>query len=136
MKKILFFCLAMAMIVSACGQSEADRKAYIATSDALKNSYFQTKTAESTLPTLSPSNSETPTYRVFKSTGLYSDLDINADQIAELPVGTILEPAPGDEFWKCRSFVDSGMTFRLCRVKVRDTGKVGWVLQKRVEINY
>ena len=72
-------------------------------------------------------------YEVIKSTGLYSALDINADMIAELSVGTLLEPADGRNSLYCDSFDDSGMTFTLCEVKVVQTGKTGWVLKKWVE---
>lgn len=74
----------------------------------------------------------TPTYKVIKSTGLYSAFDVNANMIAELSVGTLLVPAYGSSLY-CDSFTDSGVMFNLCEVKVIDTGKTGWVLKKWIE---
>lgn len=75
----------------------------------------------------------TPTYEVTKSTGLYSAFDINADMIAELSVGTLLVPADGEYPLNCDSFSDGGTVFTLCKVKVVETEKTGWVLKKWID---
>ena len=83
--------------------------------------------------TISERTDSIPSYKVIKSTGLYSAFDINADMIAELSIGTLLVPADGRNSLYCDSFDDSGMTFTLCKVKDVKTGKTGWVLKKWVE---
>jgi hypothetical protein len=76
-----------------------------------------------------------PNYKVTQSTGLYSALEIDADQIAALPVGAILAPADGTTTLFCDTFVDAGMKYALCEVEVLDTGQTGWVLQMFIEEN-
>lgn len=83
--------------------------------------------------TTSTERATSPTYEVTKSTGLYSEFDIDADMIAELSVGTLLVPADGKHSLYCDSFTDSGMTFTLCKVKIIETGETGWVLKKWIE---
>lgn len=70
-----------------------------------------------------------PTYKVNKSTYLYAELSADSANIAELSVGTQLIPADGETL-NCESFVDTGMTFTLCKMQVEETGQTGWVLQQ------
>lgn len=78
-------------------------------------------------------NATAPVYTVTESTGLYSALEIDADQIAVLPGAAILVPADGSRTLFCDTFVDSGMKYALCKVKVVDTGQTGWVLKMFIE---
>lgn len=76
-------------------------------------------------------NYERPTYLVTKSTGLYKEPNADSDYIAELSVGTELQPAYGT--MDCVTFTDTydpTTEFTLCRMKVVSTGEMGWVLQK------
>ena len=87
-------------------------------------------------PTKAPKPTATPgaaLYRVFKDTGLYAAVDVDAALIEALPVGTLLKPANDKKYYDCESFVDAGTTYKLCHVEVVSTGKTGWVLQKWLE---
>lgn len=77
-----------------------------------------------------------PTYKINESTGLYSAFgDINAEQLAVLPEGTVLMPADDETKLFCDSFTEGGMPYMLCKVKVVDTGQTGWVLKLYIEKN-
>lgn len=76
-----------------------------------------------------------PTYKVKQDTGLYSALAIDAEQIAVLPAGAVLVPADSETALLCDTFVNEGLKYALCRVKVFDTGQTGWVLQMFIEKN-
>jgi nitrous oxide reductase accessory protein NosL len=93
------------MLLSACGQSKSE------------------------------TNATPPVYKVTQSTGLYSALAIDAEQTATLPVGAILAPADGNTTLFCDTFIEAGMKYALCKVKVYDTGQTGWVLQMFIEEN-
>lgn len=93
------------MLLSACGQSQNE------------------------------TNGTVPTYKVTESTGLYSALEIDADQIAVLPTGEILVPADDKTTLFCDKFIDAGMPYVLCEVKVLGTGQTGWVLKLFIEKN-
>jgi nitrous oxide reductase accessory protein NosL len=80
-------------------------------------------------------NATAPIYKVTQSTGLYSALKIDADQIAVLPVGAILVPADEETTLFCDKFIEAGMKYALCKVEVFDTGQTGWVLEMFVEKN-
>lgn len=81
-------------------------------------------------------NSSIQTYRVKDATGLYATFgDINAEQIAVLPTGTILTPADDETKLFCDKFVNADMPYVLCKVKVSDTGQTGWVLKLFIEKN-
>jgi len=80
-------------------------------------------------------NATPPMYKVSESTGLYSALEIDAEQIAALSAGAILVPADDDTTLFCDTFIDSGMRYALCKVKVFDTGQTGWVLKMFIEKN-
>jgi hypothetical protein len=80
-------------------------------------------------------NTTAPMYKVTESTGLYSALEIDADQIAALAAGAILVPADDNTTLFCDTFVDAGMKYALCKVEVYDTGQTGWVLQMFIEEN-
>ena len=135
MKRLSFFIICMvflAITFGACGPSQDEQNATatarIATSDALKQSFALT-------PVATPEPASIPTFKVIKSTGLYSAFDVDADMIAELSVGTIVVPADNKKTFFCDSFIDAGMNFILCKVKVFGTGQTGWVLKKWVEEN-
>lgn len=77
-----------------------------------------------------------PTYKINESTGLYATFgDINAEQLAVLPAGTVLVPADGETKLFCDSFTEAGMPYMLCKVRVQETGQTGWVLKLYVEKN-
>ena len=80
-------------------------------------------------------NATSPVYTVTQSTGLYSAFEIDADQIALLPVGAILVPADDEITLFCDKFSEAGMTYTLCKVRVSDTGQTGWVLKQFIETN-
>ena len=81
-----------------------------------------------------PHTGSIPMYRVNESTGLYSAFgDINAEQLAVLPMGTVLVPADGATELFCDSFRESGMAYGLCKVEVVETGQTGWVLRLYIE---
>jgi hypothetical protein len=80
-------------------------------------------------------NATPPMYKVTESTGLYSALEIDAEQIAALAEGAILVPADDNTTLFCDTFVDTGMKYALCKVEVYDTGQTGWVLQMFIEEN-
>jgi len=80
-------------------------------------------------------NATAPMYKVTESTGLYSALKIDADQIAVLAAGAILAPADDKTTLFCDTFIDTGMRYALCKVKVFDTGQTGWVLKMFIEKN-
>ena len=71
-----------------------------------------------------------PTYSVTQGTNLYDALDVYANVIAELSTGSKLIPANGAKYLHCNSFIDAGVTYELCKVEVKTTGKTGWVLKK------
>lgn len=81
------------------------------------------------------SNAIAPRYKVNQSTGLYSALKIDAEQIAVLSDGAVLVPADGKTTLFCDTFIDSGLKYALCKVEVFDTGQTGWVLQMFIEKN-
>ena len=78
-------------------------------------------------------NGTAPRYRLNESTGLYSALAIDAEQIAVLPEEAVLAPADGQTALFCDTFVDSGLKYALCKVEVIETGQTGWVLQMFIE---
>jgi len=80
-------------------------------------------------------NAAAPTYKVTESTGLYSALEIDADQVAVLSAGAILVPADDRTTLFCDKFIDAGMPYALCKVKVLGTGQTGWVLKLFIEKN-
>jgi hypothetical protein len=80
-------------------------------------------------------NTAAPMYKVTESTGLYSALEIDAEQIAALSAGAVLVPADDNTKLFCDTFVDAGMKYALCKVEVYDTGQTGWVLQMFIEKN-
>jgi hypothetical protein len=80
-------------------------------------------------------NGTAPMYKVSEATGLYSALEIDAEQIAALAQGAVLVPADDNTTLFCDTFVDAGMKYALCKVKVFETGQTGWVLQMFIEKN-
>jgi hypothetical protein len=80
-------------------------------------------------------NATSPIYKVTQSTGLYSAFEIDADQIAVVPVGAILVPADDNTTLFCDKFSEAGMTYTLCKVKFSATGQTGWVLKQFIEMN-
>jgi len=118
------------LVLGACGPSQieldATATARIATSDAIKGSIRQTQD-------VAPASATA--YRVTNPPGLYSDFDIDADQIASLSVGTILVPPGGSGSVHCDAIVEFGTTYELCRVQVYSTGQIGWVLKKWIKKN-
>jgi len=91
------------------------------------------KQTQAARPTNKPRPSQTPgprTYRVNKSTGLYTAPNIDAKYTEELSEGTKLIPAGGKESLTCLTFEDSGMKFTLCHMEVVKNGNTGWVLKQ------
>jgi hypothetical protein len=80
-------------------------------------------------------NATPPLYKVTEPTGLYSALEIDAEQIAALSAGAVLVPADDNTTLFCDTFVDTGMKYALCKVEVYATGQTGWVLQMFIEKN-
>ena len=108
MKRLYFLILTISLfstLLTACGQSQNE------------------------------ANSTSPIYKVTQSTGLYTALEIDADQIAVLSVGAILVPADDNTTLFCDKFSEAGMTYTLCKVKVSGTGQTGWVLKQFIETN-
>jgi hypothetical protein len=90
--------------------------------------------AEAVRPTSTKSVGSPPVYRVIHETGLYpSSRNMNAVQLATLPVGILLKPADGRATLLCDSFTDSGIPFTLCHVETLTTGVKGWVLMQWIE---
>lgn len=74
-----------------------------------------------------PTATEGPAaYVITKSTGLYGTIESD-EPFEVLQVGVLVIPANNQMFFECEVNTDS---FKLCRVKVIETGKTGWVLQK------
>jgi hypothetical protein len=78
-------------------------------------------------------NGVAPLYKVSEATGLYSALEIDAEQIAALAPGAVLVPADDKTTLFCDTFVDAGMKYALCKVKVFETGQTGWVLKMFID---
>jgi len=119
MKKLLLLACIACLVLAGCGPSKAD----------IQKAAEETRAAA---PTRTPRPTATigpGLYVINKSTGLYEALNINAKMIAELPEGTELIPEDEkSEVPLCSSFIDSGTTYKLCKMKVVKTGKTGWVL--------
>jgi len=70
------------------------------------------------------------TFSILRETEVYSELSMDADQIAVLPVGTQVEPADGNTSLECESITDEGVTYSLCKIEVIGSGVIGWVLEE------
>jgi hypothetical protein len=70
------------------------------------------------------------TFTILREAEVYSELSMDADQIAVLPVGTQVEPADGNTSLECEPITDEGATYSLCKIEVVDSGAIGWVLEE------
>lgn len=73
-------------------------------------------------------------YVITKSTGLYEEPLIDAEMIRSLSEGAKLIPADGNDQLICKSFVDMGTTYTLCKMELVNTGQTGWVLKQWMDL--
>ena len=114
-KVFLGLLIILSITLAGCGPSRED----------IQNTFDD---IQKTLDSIGPK-----TYTVNKSTGLYNALDVDADMIAELSVGTKVKPAGDASSLSCTKVEDAGMTFNLCKVTVISTGQTGYVLRQWIE---
>jgi hypothetical protein len=77
-------------------------------------------------------NGTAPMYKVSEATGLYSALEIDAEQIAALAQGAVLVPADDNTTLFCDTFVDAGMKYA---PKVSRDRSDGWFCKCYEKIN-